>query len=71
MKNKEIEKILFDMDLIANHDKVPIYFTQDKVKLLLSYIEQLEKDNEKLHKQVTEYQDEIFARDNNWYDMQD
>ena len=31
---------------------------------LLNYIKLLEN-------QVTEYQDEIFARDNNWYDMQD
>ena len=31
---------------------------------LLNYIKLLEN-------QVIEYQDEIFARDNNWYDMQD
>lgn len=31
---------------------------------LLKYIKDLER-------QVTEYQDEIFARDNNWHDMQD
>ena len=31
----------------------------------------LQEENERLRKQNTEYQDEIFARDNNWYDMQD
>lgn len=42
------------------------------------YITNLEQENEKLKekikqqdKQITEYQDEIFARDNSWYDMQD
>ena len=33
--------------------------------------EELKQENERLKKQVSEYQDEIFARDNNWYDMQD
>lgn len=33
------------------------------------YIEKLEKENEKLKEQIKEYQDEIFARDNSWYDM--
>jgi hypothetical protein len=31
----------------------------------------LQKKVELLENQVTEYQDEIFARDNNWYDVQD
>lgn len=34
-------------------------------------IERLKEENKKLKEQITEYQDEIFARDNNWYDMQD
>ena len=34
-------------------------------------IKRLFLENENLKKQITEYQDEIFARDNNWYDMQD
>lgn len=42
-----------------------------KYKLLLDYITNLQEENERLKKQNTEYQDEIFARDNNWYDMQD
>lgn len=52
MKNKEIEEILFDMDLIVNHNKVPIYFTQNKVKLLLSYIEQLENEIEQFKTRI-------------------
>ena len=43
----------------------------DKIHALITENEQLKKENEKLRKQNTEYQDEIFARDNNWYDMQD
>lgn len=34
-------------------------------------IARLNNTIEKLNKQITEYQDEIFARNNNWYDMQD
>jgi len=51
------------------------YDYSDKVlismKTLLNYITNLQEENQKLHKQVTEYQDEIFARNNSWYDMQD
>lgn len=43
MKSKEIEEILKEMDLVVNHNKVPIYFTQNQVKTILSYIEQLEE----------------------------
>ena len=43
----------------------------DKIHALITENEQLKKENEKLRKQNTEYQDEIFARDNSWYDMQD
>lgn len=39
--------------------------------LIREYIEDLQQQNEDLRKQITEYQDEIFARDNNWCDMQD
>lgn len=35
------------------------------------YIISLEEENKKLKKENTEYQDEIFARDNSWFDMQD
>jgi hypothetical protein len=38
---------------------------------ILDLITNLQEENERLRKQNTEYQDEIFARDNNWYDMQD
>lgn len=44
------------------------YFEIERYK---NIIDELKKENEKLHKQVVEYQDEIFARDNNWYDMCD
>lgn len=74
MKNKEIEEILNYMkQYVENkyeHDSEPMLNYKD-LQIVLSYIEQLEKENKKLNKQVTEYQDEIFARDNSWYDMQD
>ena len=54
------------------------YLEQDEAQELTDYIndleqriDKLEKENEKLRKENTEYQDEIFARDNSWYDMQD
>ena len=34
-------------------------------------INELENQVVKLSEQVSQYQDEIFERDNNWYDMQD
>ena len=44
---------------------------QQELERYKNIIDELKKENEKLHKQVVEYQDEIFARDNNWYDMCD
>ena len=44
----------------------PLYYA---IPYLLDYITNLEQENEKLKKQITEYQDEIFCRDNSWYDM--
>lgn len=52
--------------------------TEEKAFKFLDYIKQLQqeltklkKENEELRKQNIEYQDEIFARDNSYYDMQD
>jgi arginine deiminase len=50
------------------------HIEQDHQKLngeLREENKKLQEENERLRKQNTEYQDEIFARDNNWYDMQD
>ena len=50
------------------------YISHEMIKDILQTqqrIEKLEKENENLRKENTEYQDEIFARDNNYYDMQD
>ena len=73
--NKEIERILNELKDEDNYiEEYGFRYKRialDDWWLLLSYIEQLEKENKKLNKQVTEYQDEIFARDNSWYDMQD
>ena len=33
--------------------------------------QKLKEENERLKKENTKYQDEIFARDNSWWDMQD
>ena len=48
-----------------------IILEKEDVDKLLDYITNLQEENKRLRKQNTEYQDEIFARDNNWYDMQD
>lgn len=58
------------LDYITNLQKIE----QDHQKLngeLREENKKLQEENERLRKQNTEYQDEIFARDNNWYDMQD
>lgn len=47
---------------VSKEDKEFIDMTHRNTELL--------EENEKLKKQITEYQDEIFVRDNNWYDMQ-
>jgi len=64
--NKEIKEIL-DFKENADYKRLSC----DEIKVLRDYITNLKKENERLKKQVSEYQDEIFARDNNWYDMQD
>ena len=48
-----------------------VHITSSGCKVLLDYITNLQQENERLKKQVSEYQDEIFGRDNSWYDMQD
>ena len=50
---------------------IPKDFDTKHLQEFIKEFEQLKKENEKLRKQNTEYQDEIFARDNSWYDMQD
>ena len=60
--NKEITRD----DLIEWIDRPP---SNDDLNMC-KYIIGLQEENEKLKKQITEYQDEIFARDNSWYDMQ-
>ena len=74
--NKETREILKQLkirnDLYNDRDEsyvVPIQYYE--AHLLLDYITNLEQENERLKKQIIEYQDEIYAKDNNWYDMQD
>ena len=43
----------------------------DVLQRICVALDYLQQENEYLRKQITEYQDEIFARDNNYYDMQD
>lgn len=52
--NEEIKDILEDMDLIVNHNKVPIYFTQNKVKILLDCITSLQQKVEQLEDIIKE-----------------
>ena len=42
----------------------------DILKRICIAFDYLQQENEKLKKENTEYQDEIFARDNSWYDVQ-
>lgn len=41
---EEIKRIIEDMDLVANYNKVPIYYTQKQIKTLLDYITNLQDD---------------------------
>ena len=52
MKNKEIEELLKGMRDVSNTEGCYMNLDRDLVKLLLSYIEQLEKDNDTLIKLV-------------------
>lgn len=65
--NDELKSVLSYMkqyvENVYEHDSEPMLSYKD-LELVLNYIKLLEN-------QVTEYQDEIFARDNNWYDVQD
>lgn len=65
--NDELKSVLSYMkqyvENVYEHDSEPMLNYKD-LELVLNYIKLLEN-------QVTEYQDEIFARDNNWYDVQD
>ena len=58
--DRNVEQLLFD--------KIK---AEQELERYKNIVDELKKENEKLHKQVVEYQDEIFARDNNWYDMCD
>lgn len=61
MKNKEIEELLNELKWYVDADNEPDYngeypppleWEQGQVKLLLSYIEQLEKENDRLKKEI-------------------
>ena len=71
--NSEIKEILDDMKEIADCDYTTDWceLNYKDTKLLYEYITNLEQKVKEQDKQITEYQDEIFARDNSWYDMQD
>lgn len=76
--NDEIKEILNRLEKIGFYTSVPkelaymtTNITPQECKTILDYITNLQQENERLKEQVSEYQDEIFARDNNWYDMQD
>jgi uncharacterized protein YjgD (DUF1641 family) len=82
MDNQNIKEILDRLERIDHKEYIAFEFadsaTFDEVarcfeerKKMADYITNLQEENERLRKQNTEYQDEIFARDNNWYDMQD
>ena len=62
---KSMKDLTYDMniELLSRTCKALDYSQQE--------IEKLKKENEKLRKENSEYQDEIFARDNSWFDMQD
>ena len=40
---EEIKRIIEDMDLVANYNKVPISYTQKQIKTLLDYITNLQQ----------------------------
>jgi len=70
--DKEVELILSKLKIVSEAQERGLYLCdKEHSKKLLDYITNLQRENERLKKQVSEYQDEIFARDNNWYDMQD
>jgi len=50
MKNKEIEELLNKLEYASECDDFIIEIRKDRAKLLLSYIEQLEKENDRLKK---------------------
>lgn len=52
--NNEIKEILEDMNLVANYNKVPIYYTQKQIKTLLDYITNLQEELEKYKRYVDE-----------------
>ena len=78
LMNDEIKEILNRLEKIGYYASIPkelaymtTNITPQECKTILDYITNLQQENERLKEQVSEYQDEIFARDNNWYDMQD
>lgn len=52
MKNKEIEKILNKLKKCRDYDDEILLIKQYGANLLLSYIEQIEEENERLKKEI-------------------
>ena len=78
--NKQEYKMIESKDLLdyitnlqEENKKLKEYYNNNTIKYedLIEKYSNLQEENEKLKKENTEYQDEIFTRDNNWYDMQD
>lgn len=69
--NNDIKEILDLLKYCVEHNEYLEEPNMEKWKPLLDYITNLQEENKRLRKENTEYQDEIFARDNSWYDMQD
>ena len=74
MTSGKARKILYGFYNKDCYYDTPLYeaipFILKENKDLQQRIDKLEKENEKLRKENTEYQNEIFARDNSWFDMQ-
>lgn len=65
---KYVEEVNYFIDRLLEDTK-EINVLRSDIKKKDKEIERLKEENKKLKEQITEYQDEIFARDNNWYDM--
>ena len=62
---EEIKRILIDMDLVANCNKVPIYYSQKEIKLLLDYItnlQQLYENGLKVNQNTEKYRTELETK---------
>ena len=64
--NNDIKEILKDMDLVVNFDKVPIFYTKDKIRILLDYITNLQKERNNLKTSLDESQEVVadYKREN-------